>query len=148
MFSVLTLLASTSLMRTDGARAVLTVQVFDVALASGCHWPARFFATTSTVYCPLVRPLSWIGGMTAFAVVALVTPTSRLHAPPLTRYLYAVIHGPPTMSVTEVRQVGLTGTPSIDAPAGTSAPMSRPLYPVPTAGPGPGRSTICVFGFV
>src|SRR5688572_30517262 len=47
--------------------------------------------------------------------------------------------GPPTVRVTDVRCVVPRGSPKIDAPAGTSAPMLRPLYPVPTAGPGPGR---------
>src|SRR5262245_54263460 len=116
--SVLTLLARTSLIRTLGASEVLTVQVFEVALASGCQTPARFLAMTSTVYGPLVKPLSGIGGMTALAVVALATPISLLHAPPFTRYLYAVIHGPPMVSVADVRHVGLPGTPPIDAPAG------------------------------
>src|SRR5947209_5961602 len=43
--------------------------------------------------------------------------------------------GPPTVRVAEVRSVVAGGSPAMDAPAGTAAPASRPLYPRPTAGP-------------
>src|SRR3954454_7261138 len=43
--------------------------------------------------------------------------------------------GPPTVSVAVVWYVVLGGSPLIDAPAGTAAPMSRRLGPLPTAGP-------------
>src|SRR4051794_31181044 len=88
--TAVSLSASTSLIRTRGASAVFTVHVRDVvALAIDCHTPASFWAMTCTVYVPLVKPLSTIGGTTAVASPGFVTVTVALQAPPLTRYWYA-----------------------------------------------------------
>src|SRR2546426_3965841 len=47
--------------------------------------------------------------------------------------------GPPTVMVALVERVGESGTPPMVAPLGIAAPISTPLGPLPTAGPGPGR---------
>src|SRR5262245_42660415 len=47
--------------------------------------------------------------------------------------------GPATVSVAELSAVGDAGSPEMDAPAGTSAPQSKPFGPAPIAGE-PGRS--------
>src|SRR4029453_17800537 len=54
--------------------------------------------------------------------------------------------GPPTVMVALLERVGERGTPPMVAPSGMAAPMSTPLGPVPTAGPGPGRRISSALG--
>src|ERR1700690_1602679 len=80
-----------------------------------------------------------MGGTTAFAVRGLLTEISGLHAPPLTLYMYDRMSRPPIASAALVAVVWDAGSPEMVGPGGISAPMSAPLAPVATAGPGPGR---------